>query len=102
MLDCQIHAICPKQDLTTCRDTLDIATSPIMNFNLYFFQHLLLELPLNLLTLLIRSFFTVEVEECTQVKLRCLQEFDFADVDLDRCQCNIMPRSIWSLTFCNG
>jgi hypothetical protein len=54
----------------------------ILPGRLYLLQHLLLELPLDLLTRLICVRLAVEVEESAEVKLGCLQELDFADVDL--------------------
>ena len=50
--------------------------------HLYFIQHLLLELPLNLLTLLVCVRLAVEVKKSAKVELGCLQELDFADMDL--------------------
>jgi hypothetical protein len=50
---------------------------------LYLIQHLLLKLPLNLLTLLICVRLAVEVKKSTKVELGRLQELNFADVDLD-------------------
>jgi hypothetical protein len=48
-----------------------------------FLQHLLLELPLNLLAGLVRSRLAVETEKSTEVELGCLEEFDLADVYLE-------------------
>lgn len=56
--------------------------------HLYLIQHLLLELPLNLLTMLICVRLAVEVKKSAKVELGCLQELDFADVDLNKCQQN--------------
>jgi len=38
----------------------------------YLFQHLLLELPLDFLSLLIGVRLTVEVKKCAEIELRCL------------------------------
>jgi len=50
--------------------------------SLHALKNRLLELTLNLLTLLIRSGLAVEVEEATKVELRLLEELDLSDVDL--------------------
>lgn len=46
-------------------------------------QNLLLELPLNLLALIISGGLPVEVQECTEVELGRLKELNLADVHLD-------------------
>lgn len=45
-------------------------------------KNLFLELPLNLLALVISRRFPVEVQQGTKIKLRGLEELDLADVDL--------------------
>ena len=45
-------------------------------------KNALLELPLHLLTLLVRRGLAVQVHESTQVELGRLEELDLADVDL--------------------
>lgn len=69
----------------------------------YLIQDLLLELPLNLLSRLICVGFAVEVKKSTKIELRCLQELNFADVDLDSVSyLLIAPSYIVQRTFCNG
>jgi len=45
-------------------------------------KNLFLELPLNLLALVISRRFPVEVQQGTEIKLRGLKELDLADMDL--------------------
>lgn len=45
-------------------------------------QDRLLELPLHLLSLLVRAGLAVEVKQGAKVELRCLEELDFPDVNL--------------------
>lgn len=45
-------------------------------------KHTLLELPLNLLALVVRTRLAVESHEGTKVELGCLQQLDLTDVDL--------------------
>ena len=45
-------------------------------------ENALLELPLHLLTLLVRRGLAVQVHEGTQIKFGGLEEFDLTDVDL--------------------
>ena len=47
-------------------------------------EHTLLELPLHLLTILVRRGLAVQVHESTQVELGRLEELDLADVDLGK------------------
>lgn len=54
---------------------ISISTSDVL-------KNLFLELPLNLLALVISRRFPVEVQQGTKIKLRGLEELDFADVDL--------------------
>jgi len=56
----------------------------ITKIHLHALQHLLLELPLNLLSGLIDAALSVEGEEGTEIELRSLEKLDFADVNLDR------------------
>lgn len=64
---CFPHAIHPK---------------PLLNL----LQDALLELPLNLLSLLIGPRLAVQSHQSTEVELGCLEELDLADVDLIRDQ----------------
>lgn len=52
------------------------------NNPLYRFEDLLTELPLHLLTLLIRARLAVQGHQGTKVELGLLEELDLADVDL--------------------
>lgn len=58
---------------------MQMTRKPVLS---YLVQHLLLELPLDLLSLLIGVRLAVEVQKCAEIELGCLQELDFADVDL--------------------
>lgn len=58
---------------------------PNTTIPLHLIQHLLLEFPLNLLSVLIGVRLAVEVEQGTEVELGCLQQLNFADVDLGKC-----------------
>ena len=70
---------------------------------LYLVQDLLLELPLDLLTRLIGVRLAVEVQEGAEVELGCLQQLDFADVDLWTVS-KMAPEilQVTQRTFCNG
>ncbi len=63
--------------MTKVENASHVAANP-----LHLVQNLLLELPLDLLALLICVRFAVEVKESAEVELGGLQELNFADVDL--------------------
>lgn len=52
--------------------------------NLDALQHRLLELPLDLLALVVGVGLAMEGEEGTEIELRLLEDLDLADVDLER------------------
>ena len=78
---------CPKaKTLTICKWLDDqnsiLISSPQCFDHLDVLQNLLLEFPLDLLSLLVGIRLAVEVKESSKVELWCLEELDFADVDL--------------------
>jgi len=56
--------------------------SPIMTHTLYRLKNRLLEVPLDLLTLVVSARLAVEGHERTEVELGRLEELDLADVNL--------------------
>jgi len=54
----------------------------VLSFCLHIFQNLLLELPLDLLTRLVSSRLAMKSKQSTKIKLGCLEQLDFADIDV--------------------
>lgn len=77
-------------------------SQPNTTIPLHLIQHLLLEFPLNLLSVLIGVRLAVEVEEGAEVELGGLQQLDFADVDLGGVSRIRWVRPESERTFCNG
>lgn len=67
------------------------------------FKNLLLELTLDLLALVIGGRLPMEVQQCTQVKLRRLEQLDLADMNLELLVDVLAAvTGTESLTFCSG
>jgi hypothetical protein len=67
-------------------------------------QHTLLELPLNLLALVIRTRLAVQRHQSTQVELGSLQQLNLANVNLHRYpSVKLYHQTVYGLlTFCKG
>ena len=87
---------------------LQLHSFPVMQYRLDLIQDTLLELPLNLLTLVVRPRLAVESHEGAEVEPGLLQQLDLADVYLLSNMCkhkmSFIKRAeqMTPLTFCRG